>query len=329
MISFKNIRFSYKTFKKQVGIHGTIKDLFKREHITHTALDNISFEAEKGEIIALLGPNGAGKTTFIKLLVGLIEPSDGVINVIGFNPYKKSNKYLSQIGLVMGQKSQLTWDLPAIDTLYLLKSIYKIENNDFNKRLNYLVNILNLTEKINTPVRKLSLGERMKFELIASVIHYPKLLILDEPTIGLDIESQRAIHKFLIHINKSENTTILITSHYMSDIEALAKRIIILIKGNIKYDGDIKQLLNIHKQENTLVVKTKSKLPSEIHGYRIKKGSATNEWEIILPVKDDVQYKLISYLTNNFYIESFNIKETPFEDIIFNIFTDNNKVNSN
>lgn len=229
----------------------------------------------------------------------------------------------------MGQKSQLTWDLPAIDTLYLLKSIYKIENNDFNKRLNYLVNILNLTEKINTPVRKLSLGERMKFELIASVIHYPKLLILDEPTIGLDIESQRAIHKFLIHINKSENTTILITSHYMSDIEALAKRIIILIKGNIKYDGDIKQLLNIHKQENTLVVKTKSKLPSEIHGYRIKKGSATNEWEIILPVKDDVQYKLISYLTNNFYIESFNIKETPFEDIIFNIFTDNNKVNSN
>lgn len=327
MISFKNVSFSYKSFKKQVGIRGTLKDLFKREHVNHTALENITFEAEKGEILALVGPNGAGKTTLIKLLVGLIEPSTGNIDVLGFNPYKKSNKYLSQIGLVMGQKSQLTWELPAIDTLHLIKAIYRIDSKDFTERLNYFLNLLNLKDKVAVPVRKLSLGERMKFELIASVIHYPKLLILDEPTIGLDIESQRAIHKFLLHLNQTEKTTILITSHYMRDIEALAKRIMILINGQIKYDGDIKQLVNTFNKGNTIIVKTKSELPDEILEYKIKRGSEENSWEILLQAGESY-YELLSYLTNNFQIEGFHMKETPFEDIIFNIFTETKESSS-
>lgn len=321
MIKFRQVSYSYRTFHKQAGISGSMKDFIKRKNIVHKALENINFQAKRGEIIALLGPNGAGKTTFIKLLVGLIQPSEGEIDVLSFDPYKKNKQYLSQIGLVMGQKSQLTWDLPAIDTFHLLRTIYKIDRKDFDERLNYLLEILNLKEKVTTPVRKLSLGERMKFELIASVLHYPKILILDEPTIGLDIESQRAIHQFLIRINKEENTTILITSHYMSDIEALAERLIILMNGKIKYDGDMHQLINKYNQGNTIVVKTGSELPLEVLGYKVNRVKDENSWEIVLP-HGVSQYKLLTYLTNNFKIESFNVKETPFEDIIFNIFTD-------
>lgn len=321
MIKYHQVGYSYRTFHKQVGIRGAMKDFLKRENIVHTALENINFKAEKGEIIGLLGPNGAGKTTLIKLLVGLIQPSEGEINILNFDPYNKNKEYLSQIGIVMGQKSQLTWDLPAIDTLHLLRTIYKIKRTDFDKRLIYLLEILNLKEKLTTPVRKLSLGERMKFDLIASVIHYPKILILDEPTIGLDIESQRAIHDFLIRINREEKTTILITSHYMSDIEVLAERLIILLNGKIKYDGDMHQLINKYNQGNTIIVKTGTKLPSEILGYKVNKIKGEYSWEIVLP-HGVSHYKLLTYLTNNFMIESFNVKETPFEDIVFDIFTD-------
>lgn len=242
IIEGENLSYDYVSFEKKSGFKGSLKDLFKREKITVNAVKNLNFTVEKGKIVGLLGANGAGKTTLIKLMTGILTPSSGKINCIGHTPMLREEKYLSRIGMMLGQKSQLVWDLPARDTLELLKMIYRINTSDFTERLEKLTEMLSLESKINIPVRKLSLGERIKFELICSVIHNPELLFLDEPTIGIDILSQNKIYDFLLEINRIYGTTIILTSHNTKDITALAKEVLIMKNGEFIYSGEVKEL---------------------------------------------------------------------------------------
>src|ERR1700733_6977925 len=221
IVEVQDLSHAYQRHEKGEGLLNTIKDLFGRSVTDVEALKNIAFHISPGEIVGLLGPNGAGKTTLLKILSGLVHPTSGTALVIGKIPHKKEHVFLKQIGMVMGQKSQLLWDIPALDTLYIIRELYGISKEAFNKRLSAFLDLLSIHHLLQTPVRKLSLGERMKFELFSSLIHHPPLLFLDEPTIGLDIVSQRAIRDFLQEINRTYGTTIVITSHYMRDIEVL------------------------------------------------------------------------------------------------------------
>lgn len=243
IIEIRNLKHFYTTHKKGEGLLNTFKDLFRRSVTYVEALKDVSFSISSGEIVGLLGPNGAGKTTLLKILSGLVHPTSGSVLVMDKLPYKKERVFLKQMGMVMGQKSQLLWDIPALDTLCIIRELYEISKEEFNKRLSIFLDLLSIGHLLQTPVRKLSLGERMKFELICSLIHNPALLFLDEPTIGLDVVSQRAIRNFLQEINRAYGTTILVTSHYMRDIEILAKRVLIIKKGTLLHDTSIDTLL--------------------------------------------------------------------------------------
>lgn len=254
MIVIKNLSFDYVTFEKASGLKGTIEDLFHRKPQYVKALKNINLNIEDGSLIGLIGPNGAGKTTLTKLLTGIISPSSGSVNIDTFIPMQRKNELLKEIGVLFGQKSQLSWDLPAIDTLNMLASIYSLEENRFKKRLKELTKMLNAENLINKPVRKLSLGQRVKCDLICSLIHEPKYLFLDEPTLGLDLMTQESIYEFLREENKRNKTTIIITSHNIRDIEALAQRLIILANGEIIFDDKLEKLpINISTDDHFIV----------------------------------------------------------------------------
>lgn len=242
------VKHSYKSFEKGETFRDMIKDFFNRKHVEVPSLENVSLTVKEGEVLGLLGPNGAGKTSLLKILSGLIKPKSGTVSVLGENPYNKSNRYLSQIGFVFGQKTQLNWDLPAYDTFELLGAIYSIPNKELAERIEYFSELLDFKHKLRTPVRKLSLGERMKAELICSLLHMPKVLFLDEPTIGLDIVSQKTIHQFIKQIVANNKVSVILTSHYMNDIESLAHRICVLQNGILTFEGTIAELAS--KQSN-------------------------------------------------------------------------------
>lgn len=316
IIKCEKLNYWYQTYEKSSGIKGTLQDLWKRKHKKAPAVINVDISINKGEIVGLLGPNGAGKTTLIKLLTGILELKSGEIKCLNKNPYKKEKEYLKNIGVVMGQKSQLIWDLPSMETLKMLKEIYEIEKKEFEKRLGKLLQLLNLKGKINIPVRKLSLGERIKFELICSLIHKPQILFLDEPTIGLDITSQYAVYDFLREVNKTENTTIVLTSHYMKDIEKLCERVIIILKGEKHFDLTIDELKQKFITKKTYIVESKNeKLPFEENNFIVKK--LDNKIFEIYHEQGDIK------------IEELNLKDivsikenTPeLEDIIFELFS--------
>lgn len=244
IIEVKNLTKVYYRQKRQSGFKHIIKDLFKREYEQTNALFNLSFEVHKGEIIGYIGPNGAGKTTTMKILSGILHPTSGLVKIKGFIPWERKKQFLMSITLIMGQKNQLWWDIPAMDTFLLFKEIYEIEDNTFRKRLSLLLEMLNAKNLINYPVRYLSMGERMKMELIAALIHDPDIILLDEPTIGLDVVAQNQIREFLKKYNQQFKKTIILTSHYMKDIETLATRLIFIDSGQIIYDGDIHTLIS-------------------------------------------------------------------------------------
>jgi ABC-2 type transport system ATP-binding protein len=242
MIEVRNLTRVFRTYKKQPGFWGGIKGLFRREFEEVVAAKDISFEIGEGEFVGFLGPNGAGKTTTLKMLSGLIYPTSGSASVAGFNPSKRENAYRRIFALVLGQKNQLWWDLPAIESFHLLRSIYGLSQTDFQKTLDELVSLLDVGKKLNVMVRELSLGERMKMELIAALIHRPRVLFLDEPTIGLDVVSQKAVRQFLRDYNRRYRVTILLTSHYMADIKELCERVVVIHKGLKIYDGALSRL---------------------------------------------------------------------------------------
>ncbi|MFH1497782.1 MAG: ATP-binding cassette domain-containing protein [Verrucomicrobiota bacterium] len=242
MIEVRNLTRVFRTYKKQPGFWGGVKGLFHREFEETAAARDITFDIGEGEFVGFLGPNGAGKTTTLKMLSGLIYPTSGTARVAGFDPTRRENAYRRIFALVLGQKNQLWWDLPASESFSLIRHIYGLEAAAYQETLDELVDLLDVRAKLNVMVRELSLGERMKMELIAALLHRPKVLFLDEPTIGLDVISQKSVRQFLRDYNRRHRTTILLTSHYMADIKELCDRVIVIHKGSKIYDGSLDRL---------------------------------------------------------------------------------------
>jgi ABC-2 type transport system ATP-binding protein len=242
-ITVDHLSKTYRYHRKAPGLRGSIAGLLRRQTLETHAVADVSFRIEAGEIVGFLGPNGAGKTTTLKMLCGLLYPSGGQARVLGHTPARREPDFLRQISLVMGQKSMLAWDLPAIETLLLHKELYSISTPDFQRTVGQLAEILEVAELLRVQVRKLSLGERMKMELLTSLIHRPALLFLDEPTIGLDVVSQQRVREFLRDVNRQHGTTILLTSHYMDDIEELCPRVLVIDHGRLHFDGGLAGLV--------------------------------------------------------------------------------------
>jgi ABC-2 type transport system ATP-binding protein len=248
MIHVRDLRKTYRIAEKDPGLIGSVRGLFKRRYVDRHALAPISFDVAPGEIVGLLGANGAGKTTLIKMLAGIMHPSGGYAEVSGFVPWHRKNAFKQQIAIVLGQKSQLWPDLPAADSLLLLREIYGLSWKGYQTRLDYFLDTLDLRKLLKIQIRRLSLGERMKFELVAALLHEPKVIFLDEPTIGLDIGSQRAIRNFLSDYRQSFKPAMILTSHYMEDVEALCERLIILREGEVVYAGRLSEVSESYAQ---------------------------------------------------------------------------------
>lgn len=254
MIHVKNLSKTFTVNEKEPGLKGSFKSLFKRKIITKYALNNINFDIHEGEIVGLIGANGAGKTTLSKILSGIIHPSSGDISVLGTDPWKREISFRKKMSLIMGQKASLWWDLPALDCYLLLKEIYQINDEDYHTRLNFLAETLGIKDQLKVQIRRLSLGERMKVELIAALLHNPQVVFLDEPTIGLDLTAQKAVRKFLLDYRRQFNPCMILTSHYMEDIEELCERIIILKEGSIVYDGPLKDIIAKYANEKQIIL---------------------------------------------------------------------------
>lgn len=254
MIEVKSLSKSFKVVKRSSGVGAAIKSLFNPQYSTVQALEDISFKIDEGEIVGYIGPNGAGKSTTIKIISGILVPDSGECNILGNTPWKNRIDHVKNIGVVFGQRSQLWWDVPVIDSYNLLKDIYKIPNKDFKDNLDLLTTTLDLSTLLSTPVRQLSLGQRMRCEIGASLLHSPKILFLDEPTIGLDAVSKIAVRNFIKTINKEKKTTVILTTHDMNDIEALAERIILIGKGKLLLDGTLSELKNKYVTHKTLTL---------------------------------------------------------------------------
>jgi len=244
IIEIENLTKSYRVYQKKEGLSASLRGLFRREYREVEAVRGINLQVEEGEFVAFLGPNGAGKTTTLKLLSGVINPGSGMARVMGHIPWKRENAYRRRFALVMGQKNQLWWDLPAQESFRLHQQIYRIDPQDFERTRDELTDLLKVRHLLRQPVRELSLGERMKMELTAALLHSPDVLFLDEPTIGLDVVAQHNIQKFLKHYQAERNITVLLTSHYMKDVAALCKRVVIMAQGRIEYDGSLVSIID-------------------------------------------------------------------------------------
>jgi len=252
MIRVEKLSKSFFVHKKQPGLAASIRSLFKRERVEKHAVQDVSFEVGEGEIVGLVGPNGAGKTTLVKMLSGIVHPSSGSVRVLGHEPWKRSNELRRQIALIMGQKASLWWDLPAADCFLLLREIYQIPEEVFDERLESLAKALGVKEELHVQIRRLSLGERMKMELIATLLHAPRVVFLDEPTIGLDLAAQRAIREFLLEYREIHRPAMILTSHYMEDIERLCERILLIQDGRLVFDGPLTEVMQTYARHKIL-----------------------------------------------------------------------------
>lgn len=319
LIRVEDLNKTYSYYKNAEGLKGTIKKLFVREKLYNEAVKNISFSINKGELIGFIGPNGAGKTTVLKMLSGILYPTSGKIDVMGFEPFKRKHAFLKKISIVMGQKSQLWWDLPARDTFDLYKKMYSISDGDYKSRLNYFAKELEVEEQLDVQVRKLSLGQRMKMELIASLLYNPEILLLDEPTIGLDIKSQKTIRKFVKEYNEKHGNTIILTSHYMKDVQELCDRIIIIDHGNINFDGKQSELMDKYTEDKLINI-CFSEVPNKniLDSYGKVISVKENEVKIKVPKNDSA--KIIGSILNSYEVMDINIEEPGLEDIMDKIF---------
>ncbi len=320
IISVSHLSKYYQTFLKEPGILGSFKSLVARKYQTVKAVNNISFDIGEGELVGFIGPNGAGKTTTLKCLSGLLYPTSGRVRVLDATPNQRKHQFLKQIALVMGQKNQLWWDLPAADTFLLNKEIYEIPDIEYNKTLSELVELLEVENLLKVQVRKLSLGERMKMELIAALIHSPKVMFLDEPTIGLDVVMQKKMRDFILAYNQLRKSTILLTSHYMEDVRQLAKRIIIIDHGSILYDGKLDNLVSKFAKYKVLSVVLETYVaPSKLAG--VGDLIDYNFPKAVIRVPRCASNVAAAQILQEFPVADLNIEEPDIEDIIRDVFT--------
>ena len=319
-IEVENLTKTFTTKIKGEGFRQSIKSMFKPEYSHVDAVNDISFTVDEGEIIAFIGPNGAGKSTTIKMLTGILHPTSGSMNVLGLNPSDKRRQLAKQIGTVFGQKSQLWFHLPPTDSFSLLGDIYEVPKNEYNKRLNYLVDVFDIGNLLKTPVRKLSLGQRVRCEIVASLLHQPKILFLDEPTIGLDVVVKQKIRELILNINKEYGTTIFLTSHDAGDIEKICKRAMVIDQGIIVLDESVKKLKYDYLRRKIISARFNEKYkPINFPGVEIIKAA---EYAASMHVDTETIpiNKVISTLSEDDNLADITITDPPMEEIILEIF---------
>ena len=320
-IQISNLTKSFKMFKRTAGLKGALKSFINRKYSNFFALKNITVEIEKGEIVGILGENGAGKTTLIKLMVGLLHPTEGEVIIDGHNPWKRNHEYLRNVAIVMGQKNQLWWDIPASESFLLNKHIYQIDDIIYNETLDELVDLLDVRDKLNVQVRRLSLGERMKMEIIAALLHRPSLVLLDEPTLGLDVISQSKIRDFVSYYNKKYNATFIITSHYTKDIQEMCERVLVLHNGEQMYDGKFNELIKAVNPDRRLLFEFSDTLDIEYINTIKDQFSFTIKDNILTAqLPEDELKNLLSKLLNKFSPQSMSFENLPVEETMKNFF---------
>lgn len=323
VISVDHLSKYFSVYQKQPGVLGSLRSLFHRQYYQAKAVDNISFSIDEGELVGFIGPNGAGKTTTLKCLSGLLYPTKGGVSVLGYKPFDRKPEFLRQISLVMGQKNQLWWDLPPTETFLLNKEIYQVNDKQYKKTVDELVELLKVQDIINIQVRKLSLGQRMKCELITSLIHQPKVLFLDEPTIGLDVVMQKNLRKFVKEYNKKHRATIILTSHYMDDVEELCKRVIIINYGKIIYDGGLAEIINRYATDKLLTI-TFNKPVEKDRLAQLGQVKDYSPLKVRMAVPVSQSRIIAAKILEKYPVEDINIEDPEIETIIRYIFSQKN-----
>lgn len=320
VIEIEGLAKTYRVYQKREGLRASIGGLFRRQYREVHAVDGIDLKVEQGEFVAFLGPNGAGKTTTLKLLSGVLTPSGGMARVLGYVPWKRENAYRRRFALVMGQKNQLWWDLPAQESFRLHQEIYRIPPEQFERTRDELVDLLEVRQLLGQPVRELSLGERMKMELTAALLHSPDVLFLDEPTIGLDVVAQHNIQTFLRHYQRVRQTTILLTSHYMKDVAALCRRVVVIANGRIMYDGSLSGIIDRFSGHKVITLQLEETgTPTDWSRY----GEVIDQQapKVRIRVRRDVVPEVLASILANHSIDDVSVEDPPLEQVIAEMFS--------
>jgi len=321
IIEIEGLRKSYRVYQKREGLMASLKGIFHREYREVQAVKGIDLTVDEGEFVAFLGPNGAGKTTTLKLLSGVINPTSGTARVMGFVPWKRDNEYRRRFALVMGQKNQLWWDLPAQESFRLHQQIYRIAPSDYDRTLGELTELLSIGKLLRQPVRELSLGERMKMELTAALLHSPQVLFLDEPTIGLDVIAQHNIQQFLRHFQEVRRTTILLTSHYMKDVAALCRRVVIIAQGEIKYDGSLSGIVDRFSGHKVITLQfAEDEPPREADLVRYGQVLEVQPPRAKLRIARAEVPRVLADVLARYTVEDVAVEDRPLEEVIAEMF---------
>ncbi len=322
-MSLIEVNHLYKEFqiaKRQAGLWGALRSLLRREYLTKTAVRDVSFAVNQGEMVGYVGPNGAGKSTTIKMLTGILVPTSGEIRVNNLIPYKERQKNARQIGVVFGQRTQLWWDLPTIESFELLKQVFQIPDHRYKQNMATFADILGLDEFLNTPVRQLSLGQRMRADIAASLLHDPLILFLDEPTIGLDVLAKERMRQFITEINRERGVTVILTTHDMSDIEKLCRRMILIDNGQVMYDGELALIKDLFGKERVLIVDLEGETDSfSVAGAQLVKEEGNRKWLRFNRELTTVS-QLINRISEKYEIKDLTIKDTEIEEMIRHIY---------
>jgi ABC-2 type transport system ATP-binding protein len=316
-IRLRDLKKTYVVSEREPGIRAALAGFFHRRKTDVRAVDGISFDVRPGEIVGFLGPNGAGKTTTLKMLSGLLHPTSGELSVISCVPWKRERAFLRQITLVMGQRNQLVWDIPAADSFELNRAIYRVPAADYKRTLDELVALLELEPLLAKPVRNLSLGERMKCEIAAALLHRPGVVFLDEPTIGLDVTMQRRIRTFIAEYNRRTGATVLLTSHYMADVEALCKRVIVIHHGKLLFDGELADLVQRFTAHKTIVVQLKD-CAADLHAYG--EVVACEDGRLTLRVPKAETARVTGRILADLPVIDLTVEDPPIEEVIEQVF---------
>lgn len=319
IVAVDQLSRTYRVADRQPGLRGSVEHLLRRRHRDVVAVDGVSFAVEPGEIVGFLGPNGAGKTTTLKMLTGLIHPSAGSVQVAGWVPARRQPRFLEQITLVMGNKQQLIWDLPPLDSFRVNAAVYGIDDSEAKRRIHELADMLELGEELSRPVRKLSLGQRMKAELLAALLHRPAVLFLDEPTLGLDVNAQARVRDFLADYNRRYGATVLLTSHYMGDITALCPRVLLIHQGRLFYDGSLEGLTTrLAPQREVRLELRHLATAEEFQGYGELESLQGHQVRLLIPREQLTQQ--VGELLSRFDVLDLEVGDPPVEELIGRLF---------